>query len=51
MCKDVVIETELMLLWIENDSHEDVELQSSFDMPWMFLSRNIKMLKCPLNVT
>ena len=28
MCKDVVIETKLMQLHVENDLHEDVELQS-----------------------
>jgi hypothetical protein len=28
MCKDVVIETELMQLQVVNDLHEDAELQS-----------------------
>ena len=36
ICKDVVVETELIQSHVESDLHENVELQSELQQSWMF---------------
>ena len=47
MCKDVVIEAELMQLHVEIDLHEDVELQSGLQHALDVLVDEQEILKCP----
>ena len=47
MCKDVIIEVDLMQSQVENDYMKMWSCKVSFDMPWMVLLMNMKNVDTP----